>query len=151
MASNLRVMLDQALGSGDDAGAVNFLELKVILDAILAKLDIGAQMPQVGPNGEVKPATDKYHERLQQLERIVEGITRPKSPNTLIQQTQNGDEGPITKDFAENRLKKRVDANEEGIEKALDMLEKLARQLKNVESDLKDTKDRMASEQKNTR
>lgn len=148
MASNLRVMLDQALGSGDDAGAVNFLELKVILDAILAKLDIGAQMPQVGPNGEVKPATDKYHERLQQLERIVEGITRPKSPNTLIQQTQNGDEGPITKDFAENRLKKRVDANEEGIEKALDMLEKLARQLKNVESDLKDTKDRMASEQK---
>ena len=62
-----------ALGSGDDAGAVNFLELKVILDAILAKLDIGAQMPQVGPNGEVKPATDKYHERLQQLERIVEG------------------------------------------------------------------------------
>jgi len=148
MASNLRVMLDQALGSGDDAGAVNFLELKVILDAILAKLDIGAQMPQVGPNGEVQPATDKYHERLQQLERIVEGITRPKSPNTLIQQTQNGDEGPITKDFAENRLKKRVDANEEGIEKALDMLEKLARQLKNVESDFKDTKDRMASEQK---
>ena len=70
-------------------------------------------------------------------------MTRPKSPNTLIQQTQNGDEGPITKDFAENRLKKRVDANEEGIEKALDMLEKLARQLKNVESDLKDTKDRM--------
>ncbi|CBY16049.1 unnamed protein product, partial [Oikopleura dioica] len=102
-------------------------------------------MPQVGPNGEVQPATDKYHERLQQLERIVEGkgITRPKSPNTLIQQTQNGDEGPITKDFAENRLKKRVDANEEGIEKALDMLEKLARQLKNVESDFKDTKDRM--------
>jgi len=148
MASNLRVMLDQALGSGDDAGAVNFLELKVILDAILAKLDIGAELPQVGPNGEVKPATDKYHERLQQLERIVEGITRPKSPNTLIQQTQNGDQGPITKDFAENRLKKRVDANEEGIEKALDMLEKLARQLKNVESDLKDTKDRMASEQK---
>ena len=45
----------------------------MILDAILAKLDIGAQMPQVGPNGEVKPATDKYHERLQQLERIVEG------------------------------------------------------------------------------
>jgi len=45
----------------------------VILDAILAKLDIGAQMPQVGPNGEVQPATDKYHERLQQLERIVEG------------------------------------------------------------------------------
>ncbi|CAG5113070.1 Oidioi.mRNA.OKI2018_I69.chr2.g7215.t2.cds [Oikopleura dioica] len=148
MVSNLRVMLDQALGSGDDAGAVNFLELKVILDAILVKLDIGAELPQVGPNGEVRPATDKYHERLQQLEKIVEGMTRPKSPNTLIQQTQNGDEGPITKDFAENRLKKRVDANEEGIEKALDMLEKLARQLKNVESDLKDTKDRMASEQK---
>lgn len=47
----------------------------MILDAILVKLDIGAELPQVGPNGEVRPATDKYHERLQQLEKIVEGTS----------------------------------------------------------------------------
>lgn len=146
MVTNMRVLLDQALGSGDDAGAVNFLELKVILDAILVKLGIGAEVPALGPDGELRPATDKYSERISNLERIVEEMSRPKSPSTLLNDTQNGNEA-ITNDFAENRLRKRVDANEEGIEKALEMLEKLAKQLRSVENDMKDTKEKLASEQ----
>ena len=56
MASSLTELLDQALGSGDDAGAVNFNLLKDVLGSVLIKLEIENDPPRDQPVKDDKPS-----------------------------------------------------------------------------------------------
>ena len=56
-------------------------------------------------------------------------MTRPNSPDSLFESSSKG-EAAIRNDWEKSKLKKRVEANEESIQKALDILDKLAQQIK---------------------
>ena len=65
-------------------------------------------------------------------------MNRPDSPNTLLEDAKEGGD-LIKKDWEVTKLKKRVDANEEGIERLNNLLESLAKQMKNLEDKQIDT------------
>ena len=56
--SNLAELLDQALGSGEDAGAVNFNLLKSVLGSVLDKLEIANDTPKDLPSDDKKSLAD---------------------------------------------------------------------------------------------
>lgn len=138
-------LLDTALGSGELAGAVNFISLKSILESILQRLSISSDVPKHLP-----PTESNYYDvknRIENLERMIQDLTRPRSPNTLITDSQNGSEC-IKSDWEVTKLRKRVDANEEGVTKALAILDQLVNQIQEVKNDVNETKERLETEQK---
>ena len=72
------------------------------------------------------------------LEQTLDQMNRPDSPNALLEDAKEGGE-LIKKDWEVTKLKKRVDANEEGIERLNNLLESLAKQMKNLEDRQNDT------------
>ena len=72
-------------------------------------------------------------------EKAIEEIMRPNSPNTLIENSKNGEDA-IKNDWEQKKLKKRVDANEEGVDRALAILDKLVHEIQDVKKDLDETK-----------
>jgi len=140
---NLTEVLDTALGSGDDSGKVNFLLLKVVLEAILDKLGI-ADATSILPAGDGKGFSLK--EKVENLEKFFTDLTRPATPNTLISQSQKGEDA-IKYDWEQNKLKKRVDANEEGVNKAMDILDHLTRRIEEISDKAEEDNKRIQSEQ----
>ena len=70
-------------------------------------------------------------------------MSRPRSPNTLILDSQNGKEA-IKNDWEVTKLRKRVDANQEGVDKALAILDRLVTQIQDVKTDVEETKERLS-------
>ena len=69
-------------------------------------------------------------------------MNRPASPNTVLEDAKEGGDA-IKKDWAVTKLKKRVDANEEGIERLNNLLDSLAKQIKNLENEQNNMADRV--------
>jgi len=147
---NLTEVLDTALGTGQDAGKVNFGLLKVVLGTVLEKLDLGscsAKIDDFPTSGDSPPqANENLKEKIDQLEKALEELTRPPSPNTLVDQSQRGEDA-IKNDWEQKKLKKRVDQNEEGVNRALDVLDNLAQQIKNLKDEVDEHKKKTQSEQ----
>ena len=61
-------------------------------------------------------------------------MNRPPSPNTVIEQAQDG-EPAAKKDWEVTKLKKRTDANEEGIDRLNDFIEELSKRIAKVDDD----------------
>ena len=76
-------------------------------------------------------------------EKSLDDLTRPTSPNSLINDSKKGGDA-IKNDWEKNKLKKRVDANEEGVNKAHDILDQLAKQIQDIKDDLDETKDKLS-------
>ena len=69
-------------------------------------------------------------------------MNRPASPNTVLEDAKEGGDA-IKKDWEVTKLKKRVDANEEGIERLNNLLDSLAKQIKNLENKQNDMANRV--------
>ena len=69
-------------------------------------------------------------------------MNRPASPNTVLEDAKEGGDA-IKKDWEVTKLKKRVDANEEGIERLNNLLDSLAKQIKNLEDKQNDMTNRV--------
>ena len=69
-------------------------------------------------------------------------MNRPASPNTVLEDAKEGGDA-IKKDWEVTKLKKRVDANEEGIERLNNLLDSLAKQIKNLEDKQNDMANRV--------
>jgi len=140
---NMLDLLGHALGSGEQAGAVNFPTLRIILESILSKLNISHE------SGKPAFSENYFHSvsnRIDNLENQLAEFNRPRSPSTLIAESGNGTD-VIRSDWEVTKLRKRVDANEEGVSKALSIMDKLVSQIQDVKNDLDQTKERLKSEQ----
>ena len=73
-------------------------------------------------------------------ENALDQLNRPASPNTVIDQTQSG-ASPAKKDWEVTKLKKRVDANDEGIDRLNDLFGELSKKVGKVD----DKVDQLAS------
>lgn len=161
MEPTLIELLHQAIGSGEDAGSVNFKYLKNVLNTVLEKLEIGEEQPKEftpPPSGGESASNenekekkgqannDELQRRIDDLEKAIEEIMRPNSPNTLIENSKNGEDA-IKNDWEQKKLKKRVDANEEGVDRALAILDKLVHEIQDVKKDLDETKKHIDSDQ----
>ena len=76
------------------------------------------------------------------LEQTLDQMNRPASPNTVLEDAKEGGDA-IKKDWEVTKLKKRVDANEEGIERLNNLLDSLAKQIKNLEDKQNDMTNRV--------
>jgi len=138
-------LLNNALGSGEYAGAVNFNTLKQILESLLLNRNVTP--------GKAAPASfnqshfNKFENRLANLELQISYLNQPKSANTLITESEDGNNA-IQTDWELAKLKKRVDANEEGITKTREIMDQLTGNIKDVKTDLRETKKRIQAEQK---
>merc|ERR1711953_252638 len=145
----LTEVLGLAIGSGDDVGSLNLKHLKAVLGTILEKMEINeADVPdsqydgtpidsypnergpsgQSGGNGVDEASAEQLKElqdKLDALEQTLDQMNRPASPNTVLE-----------------------DANEEGIERLNNLLDSLAKQIKNLEDKQNDMINRVDSEQK---
>jgi len=171
----LTEVLGLAIGSGDDVGSLNLKHLKAVLGTILEKMEINeADVPDSQYEGDNTPI-DSYpdgqdktqngqsgtsgqdgasatqlkelQDKLDALEQTLDQMNRPASPNTAIEDAKEGGDG-IKKDWEVTKLKKRVDANEEGIERLNNLLDSLAKQIKKLEDNHNNMGDRLESEQK---
>ena len=61
----------------------------------------------------------------------------------MIAESGNGTD-VIRNDWEVTKLRKRVDANEEGVSKALSIMDKLVSQIQDVKNDLDQTKERLS-------
>ena len=77
------------------------------------------------------------------LENQLAEFNRPRSPSTLIAESGNGTD-VIRNDWEVTKLRKRVEANEEGVSKALSIMDKLVSQIQDVKNDLDQTKERLS-------
>jgi len=167
----LTEVLGLAIGSGDDVGSLNLKHLKAVLGTILEKMEINeADVPdsqyegtpidsypnehrpsgQAGGNGTDGSSAEQLKElqdKLDALEQTLDQMNRPASPNTVLEDAKEGGDA-IKKDWEVTKLKKRVDANEEGIERLNNLLDSLAKQIKNLEDKQNDMENRVDSEQK---
>ena len=108
----------------DGASAEQLKELQDKLDA-LGKLEI------------------QLHVSIERiLEQTLDQMNRPDSPNTVLEDAKEGGDA-IKKDWEVTKLKKRVDANEEGIERLNNLLDSLAKQIKNLEDKQDDMTNRV--------
>merc|ERR1711953_1133029 len=167
----LTEVLGLAIGSGDDVGSLNLKHLKAVLGTILEKMEINeADVPdsqydgtpidsypnergpsgQSGGNGVDEASAEQLKElqdKLDALEQTLDQMNRPASPNTVLEEAKEGGDA-IKKDWEVTKLKKRVDANEEGIERLNNLLDSLAKQIKNLEDKQNDMINRVDSERK---
>ena len=115
----------QSGGNGvDEASAEQLKELQDKLDA-LGNFELDCQFSI---------------ERI--LEQTLDQMNRPASPNTVLEDAKEGGDA-IKKDWEVTKLKKRVDANEEGIERLNNLLDSLAKQIKNLEDKQNDMTNRV--------
>merc|ERR1712131_521363 len=163
----LTEVLGLAIGSGDDVGSLNLKHLKAVLGTILEKMEINdanvadsqydrtpidsypGQSGGDGGRGADGASADQLKElqdKLDALEQTLDQMNRPASPNTVLEDAKEGGDA-IKKDWAVTKLKKRVDANE-GIERLNNLLDSLAKQIKNLENEQNNMADRVDSEQK---
>merc|ERR1711953_1105068 len=164
----LTEVLGLAIGSGDDVGSLNLKHLKAVLGTILEKMEINeADVPdsqydgtpidsypnergpsgQSGGNGVDEASAEQLKElqdKLDALEQTLDQMNRPASPNTVLEEAKEGGDA-IKKDWEVTKLKKRVDANEEGIERLNNLLDSLAKQIKNLEDKQNDMINRVVA------
>jgi len=144
--ADLGQLLDTALGSGDDAGTVNFNLLKLVLSNVLQKLEIENDVPKETVYSPKQIQNDDLKNRIDNIEKALDDLTRSPSPATLIDGAQRGEDA-IKNDWEQKKLKKRVDANEDGIDKAHEILDKLAQQIQELKDDGNALEKKLESEQ----
>merc|ERR1711935_512754 len=90
---------------------------------------------------------EDLEDKIKQLENALDQLNRPASPNTVIDQTQSGS-SPAKKDWEVTKLKKRVDANDEGIFELNDLFEELSKKVGKVNDKVDQLGNSLENEQK---
>jgi len=147
----LSEVLESAIGSGDDLGSLNLKHLKQLISNILSRMEISDQNAEEVSDSDDKAAENDrlgdLEDKIKQLENALDQMNRPPSPNTVINETQSG-ESPAKKDWEVTKLKKRVDANEDGIDRLNDFFEELSKRVGKVDEKCESLADKVENEQR---
>ena len=68
-------------------------------------------------------------------------MNRPQSPNSQFEDAKTGGD-LIQKDWQMTKLKKRVDANEDGIDKLNDLIQQMAKQINDIQQNQNNLEDK---------
>jgi len=136
-------------------GSLSLKHLKQLIGNILTRMDIANQAAdEVDTDSADKKEQDAAGDRMEdledkikQLENALDQLNRPASPNTVIDQTQSGS-SPAKKDWEVTKLKKRVDANDEGIDRLNDLFEELSKKVGKVDDKVDQLGNSLENEQK---